>query len=1188
MIEEQPVNSYSEWRRLRGYYITRTVAYTVEDDDTREVVVSDSEITVEEDDSGIYTIVLKSQPTADVTITVHDLDETPSSYVEVGVESLIFTPENWATPQDGELSVDRDYVDDDTVTETFTHSISGGDYGSVEVADIKVIVGNLDERGVRISDTSFSTISSLSILEGREGVYYILLDSTPSGPLTINIMSSDATIATVDPISVTIDPDVVGFDWQDEVIFTVTAVNNDIDHPADQMVNILHTIGAGTNDYAVNNVTIRSLAVTVTDEEDTANIVLSPDTLTITEGATGTYQVKLMTRPSSGEVVVNIMDDHDELRADPAILRFNTSNWDMDQDVRLISDADQKDEDDEEATITHSIGVSSPQEYTDLTALPDVVVSLPDDSDQRGAIYAPSRFTLAEGAIGSYTIKLRSEPHTGTGIVTVTISSRSPADVTVDPLQLMFNSTNWSTAQTVTVTAVQDRIDEGARETLIIRNTYSGADYGSFPLGDIEVIVTDDDMRGVTVRPMTSALAPLSVPEFIAGQELGDNEREYTVVLDSQPTADVTITITKTGETSLSADLASLEFTTTDWEMPQVVTVTAADDDNHASGEEAIFAHSVSGGDYTRTPALVVDSVIAATVDTDSPNVLISASALDFEEGSDGEYDITLTTDPQATVTVDIEVQDADGDNGGDITVSPASIEFTSANWNVRQTITVSAAVDADAVGETATIVHTVSNNYPAESPPASIPVTIDDRDEQGVEVSKSALDIDEGESDSYTVVLKTQPVGGTDVTVTVNNPNTTDDLTVTPSILRFNATTWETAMTVEVEAVADDIDDDGESVTLTHTVTGADYDGTSADSVDVSIEDFDVRGVIVSETSREFTEEGTSTYTIVLNSKPLGTVTVDVSSDKQTKVAVSASSSRLTFNPGNWNSHQTVTLGAPHDDDVEDETATIEHSVGGSDYGANNETADDVTVTITDNDEEGVTISPTKLRFLEGGTALYSVVLHTQPSVGQIVRIEITDDSPLVRVNPEFLEFTRDSWDMALSVTVQSLTDADELNNIVNIRHFVDDYWDFPEEAEPVEVDPVEATVAEFELEELAPLGKPTQLTAAARDGRITLNWRPPELNDDGRVPTSYQYRYRPTAIDDYASEHSSGTGWITVDRGVRARFVQVSGLINLAEYTFQVRGVDAVLLAEADSDEDLSTLLEVQGTYIHRTRDC
>ena len=87
-------------------------------------------------------------------------------------------------------------------------------------------------------------------------------------------MSSDATIATVDPISFTIDPDVVGFDWQNEVILTVTAENNDIDHPVDQMVNILHTVGAGANDYAANNVTIRSLEVTVTDN-NFANIVLS-------------------------------------------------------------------------------------------------------------------------------------------------------------------------------------------------------------------------------------------------------------------------------------------------------------------------------------------------------------------------------------------------------------------------------------------------------------------------------------------------------------------------------------------------------------------------------------------------------------------------------------------------------------------------------------------------------------------------------------------------------------------------------------------------------------------------------------------------------------------------------------------------------------------------------------------------
>ena len=342
---------------------------------------------------------------------------------------------------------------------------------------------------------------------------------------------------------------------------------------------------------------------------------------------------------------------------------------------------------------------------------------------------------------------------------------------------------------------------------------------------------------------------------------------------------------------------------------------------------------------------------------------------------------------------------------------------------------------------------------------------------------------------------------------------------------------------------------------------------------------------MIVSETTREITEETTSTYTVVLNSQPTGDVTVDVNVVLLTLATarvtvVSPSTSRLTFNAGNWSNEQTVTLGVPADFDVDDGTARIEHIVDGADYAS--ETATNVSVIIKDDDMEGITITPAKLRFVEGRTAEYFVVLQTQPSVDQVVKITITDDSDQVRVNPEELIFTRATWDNAQRVTVQSLTDADELNDIVNITHKVENYGDHMEEAAPVE-----ATVAEFELEELAELGRLAELTATVRTGKITLRWKSPVPNDDGRVPTGYEYRYTPTAIDDYESPYSSGAGWIRAG-GSTSRFIQISGLINLAEYTFQVRGVDAILLSEANSDEDLSTLIEVQETYIHRTKSC
>ena len=51
----------------------------------------------------------------------------------------------------------------------------------------------------------------------------------------------------------------------------------------------------------------------------------------------------------------------------------------------------------------------------------------------------------------------------------------------------------------------------------------------------------------------------------------------YTVVLTSQPTADVTVIVKY--DSQISIDVTMLTFTTSDWDVPQTVTVTAVDDD---------------------------------------------------------------------------------------------------------------------------------------------------------------------------------------------------------------------------------------------------------------------------------------------------------------------------------------------------------------------------------------------------------------------------------------------------------------------------------------------------------------------------------------------------------------------------------------------------------------------------------
>ena len=98
----------------------------------------------------------------------------------------------------------------------------------------------------------------------------------------------------------------------------------------------------------------------------------------------------------------------------------------------------------------------------------------------------------------------------------------------------------------------------------------------------------------------------------------------------------------------------------------------------------------------------------------------------------------------------------------------------------------------------------------------------------------------------------------------------------------------------------------------------------------------------------------------------PPATVTVTIV-DPTDNTDVTANPESLTFSTSNWNTAQTVTVSAAEDDDAAQDTATVTHTVSGGDYGAI--TAQDVAVTVTDNDTPGVAVAPTSLTVGEGST---------------------------------------------------------------------------------------------------------------------------------------------------------------------------------------------------------------------------
>ena len=93
----------------------------------------------------------------------------------------------------------------------------------------------------------------------------------------------------------------------------------------------------------------------------------------------------------------------------------------------------------------------------------------------------------------------------------------------------------------------------------------------------------------------------------------------YTVVLDSQPTASVVVTVAGHAGTEVLPAPTTLTFTSTTWNTPQPVTVTAADDTDTAN-DEVTLTHSAASTD-SAYDAIVIGGVTVTVEDNDTAQV---------------------------------------------------------------------------------------------------------------------------------------------------------------------------------------------------------------------------------------------------------------------------------------------------------------------------------------------------------------------------------------------------------------------------------------------------------------------------------------------------------------------------------------------------------------------------------------
>ena len=1071
-----------------------SVQLTVDDNDTAGILLDAdpntpndqsgplalAELSTASNNSVDYTVRLSSEPTQTATVTIASNDTTAVTVDDTdgdslnGVQNTItFTSANWNTPQTVTLTAAQD-TDGVGENVTITHTASTAtqsEYTNLQAtitanttdAQAPGFVFDADPSSPATNEAGPLMLAELSSSSTNTDDYTVRLTSQPTQTVTATITSGNTLAVTVD------DTDTGNPGTQNTLTFTssnwntpqtVTLTAQQDDNGFDESVTITHAAATTTNSEYRN--VGGSFMATVNDDETPA-ITLSTNTLTVPEENSATYTVQLATEPVGGSVTVDITGAANRLSAAPTRLIFTTASWDTARTVRITAANDQ-DGNNETVTFRHA---ASGADYGSVTAANLVATST--DNDTPSLNVTPTQLEVDENNSGTYRIRLNTQP---TANVTVTVSGATGA-VTVDTATtsgdqntLTFSTTTWSAYQTVTVSAGDD--GNAVNEMLTLAHAASGGDYGSLGAGarpSVQLTVDDDDTAGILVDadPNTpnDQSGPLALNELSTAT---NNSVDYTVRLSSEPTQDATVTIASNtpsvtvGDTdgdSLNGVQNTLTFTSSNWNTPRTVTLTAAEDDNGVP-ESATITHTSStssASEYTNLTA----TLTANTADDDTPSFVFDAdpdaandqsgplqlNELSSSSTNSDDYTVRLHTQPVQTVTATITsntpsvtVDDTDGNSLNGV---QNTLTFTSTNWNTPQTVTLTAQQDDNGFDETATITHRARTTPNSEytNVDGTFTASVNDDETPAITLSRSTLTVPEEDSATYTVRLATEPVGGN---ATVDITGASLGLSANPTRLVFTTGSWDTERTVRITA-ANDLDGDNETVTFTHAASGADYGGVPTAALAATSTDNDTPSLQVTPTTLEVDENGSGRYRIRLNTQPSATVTVTVSGTAGAVTVDTATTSgdqnTLTFTTTTWGAHQTVTVSAGDDGNAVNEMLTLTHAASGGDYGSLGAGArPSVQLTVDDDDTAGILVDadPNTPNDQPGPVALNELSTASNNSVSYTVRLssEPTQDATV----------TITSNDAAVTV---GDTDGDSLNGVQNTLTFTSANWNTP-----------------------------------------------------------------------------------------------------------------------------------------------
>ncbi len=384
-------------------------------------------------------------------------------------------------------------------------------------------------------------------------------------------------------------------------------------------------------------------------DNDKAGIKV-PSDVSVVEGGENSFELSLTSKPLEKVTVTMSWPPGTDLTLQPITRIFTPETWNDGQQVTLSAKVDADLVDDPVEVLLTASGSS---DYSEISTAMLVTIN---DQDRPG-ILVPRSVTMEEGSEKILEVALTQRP---TVPVMVTLSGyrgTDLADTPPSPLNLIFTPQNYHIRQSITLTATKDLDLVNDQETL--RLTASGGRYKQV-MREVFITITDMDEGAI-----------ITAPSSVKVKEGGPAMLE--VSLSNPPKETVMVTVNGHAGTDLTVVDTKLTFTSMNYSTPQLVRLSAAEDDDDYADEIVELMLSASGGKYNGVTANVPVTII------DNDAIPLTISIYDRRELEDAgaiQLPIELSRPTDVVVTVQYASTDGTAESGLDYTASRGIVIF--------------------------------------------------------------------------------------------------------------------------------------------------------------------------------------------------------------------------------------------------------------------------------------------------------------------------------------------------------------------------------------------------------------------------------------------------------------------------------------------------------------------------------